>query len=140
MGRLLQLLRSERVGGRGGPGFYADPCKVVSAAPAQGPNPVEARAAFGKPLPRFRESLVHLQQARPKVLPGSRHELEYVIFKIETQILHLEAICSLLDGYIAYHKLVRANLKGDKQEMHKQWEACRSSFLNAREECTRRPG
>jgi len=50
---------------------------------------------------RVRTDLLH---ARPLVQPGARGELDYVISKTEAFILHLRALCSFMQGMIAYHE------------------------------------
>ena len=77
--------------------------------------------------------LEHLERARPKILPGGQRELDYVIFKTRSYILHLETLCAMLDGCIAYDSLIEAKLKGDKGEMQQRLDRCRKSYLAARD-------
>jgi hypothetical protein len=91
------------------------------------------RDGFADGTARLREALGHLERARPAVLPGSRHELEYVIFKTESYILHLETIRALLDGCIAYGKTVSAKQEGQGEDALRRLEQCRASFTSARE-------
>ena len=58
------------------------------------------------------EALELLREARPKVLSGSREELEYVIFKTENFIKHFEVLRACYDAKVA---LDRAWLATDRR-------------------------
>ncbi len=74
----------------------ADPFQPAAAPSGQVANRA-LRASFAAPLPGIREALGYLYRAQPKALPGSRRELEYVIFKTEAQMMRWKrfARCSM---------------------------------------------
>ncbi|MGO8747932.1 MAG: hypothetical protein ACLQNE_18310 [Thermoguttaceae bacterium] len=111
---------------------YLDPFKQA-APPGAMLNFSKRRDGYAAAVPRLREALEHLERARPKILPGGQRELDYVIFKTRSYILHLETLCAMLDGCIAYDSLIEAKLKGDKGEMQQRLDRCRKSYLAARD-------
>ena len=94
---------------------------------------VRWREGLTESIRRLEQALAHLRQAHSNVLPGAQHELEYVIFKTESYISHLQSICAMLDGYVAYDAVVRSKLKGDRAEMVKRFDEFRRAFGEALE-------
>ena len=90
------------------------------------------RDRFAEGIERLKKALSYRHQAREKVLPGSRDELEYLIFKTDTYIPHLETVRVLLGGYMAYDAAFRARKKGDEKEMLLELDRCESLFVRAR--------
>jgi Glycosyl hydrolase family 67 N-terminus len=87
---------------------------------------------------RYAEGIVMLGQGRDylresanKVLPGARHELAYLIYKIESYISHLESIRSLLAGYIAMDHAFAAARRADTDTMLKEFDTCEFHFNQA---------
>jgi hypothetical protein len=66
------------------------------------------------------------------VPPGSLHELDYVIFKTESYLLHLKTLCAWWDCSVAYDRVVEANLWQDKAEIRERLDQCKTTFLKAR--------
>ena len=69
-----------------------------------------------------------LKLAQGKVALGSTEELEYMLFKTNSYISHLEAVRSLLEGYIAYDCAFRSKLKLE------EFDRCQVYFLQARDQ------
>jgi hypothetical protein len=80
------------------------------------------------------KSAGYLETARPAVLPGSRGELEYLIFKAQTYQGHLKAIRLLLQGYVAYDRAFRSKLRAAKIDMLEEFDRCESLFRAARDQ------
>ena len=91
------------------------------------------RSGFVAAIARLQGALGHLKQAKDNVLPGARHELEYVIFKTESYILHLQTILAIQGGGIAYNRAIKEKMRGNREKALKWYDPCRSSFLKARE-------
>ena len=83
---------------------------------------------------RLNKGLAYLREARPRVLPGAREELHYLIFKTESYISHLEAIRFLLAGFIAYDRAFWAKLNRREKEMVDQFNRCQFFFSRARDQ------
>ena len=111
---------------------YLDPFKQ-SKPPQRKSNAPKQREFFAAAMPSLRDALDHFQRAKPKVLPGAQHEMDYVIFKTRSYILHLETFCAWLDAIMAYDGIVQAKLKGDRAEMQKRLDQCRAAYLAARD-------
>ncbi|MBC8871392.1 MAG: hypothetical protein H8E44_18355 [Planctomycetes bacterium] len=92
---------------------------------------VRWREGLTESIKRLEQALAHLRQAQPDVLPGAQHELKYVIFKTESYISHLQSICAMLDGCVAYNAVVQSKLRGDRTEMVKQFDRFRGAFGEA---------
>ena len=76
--------------------------------------------------------LALLEQARSTVPSGAKEELEYLVFKTETYILHLQMTRSLLESFVAYDKAFRAKKQGNEQQMQDYLESSESLFTEAR--------
>lgn len=88
---------------------------------------------FGEGLKNLEKALIYLKGARGMVLPGALEELEYLIFKTENYISHLETVRALLSGYIAYDAAFRAKRSGSSLEMLEQMDECEFLFNRARD-------
>ncbi len=75
-----------------------------------------------------------LKLAKGTVALGSTEELEYMLFKTDSYISHLEAVRSLLGGYIYYDRAFRSKLNGREKEMLEEFDRCQSFFLEARDQ------
>jgi len=75
-----------------------------------------------------------LKLAQGKVALGSTEELEYMLFKTNSYISHLEAVRSLLGGYIAYDRAFRSKLNGHEKEMLEEFGRGQVYFLQARDQ------
>jgi hypothetical protein len=94
----------------------------------------DAREKFRADLVvHYREALKLLQQARTKVLPGSRDELDYVIFKTKNFVTVLERVCAVEQTKAAFGRALLAMNAGDKDEEHNQLERARTALNRARE-------
>jgi len=71
-----------------------------------------------------RHALDLLRQARLKVLPGSRAELEYVIYKTENFIAYLETLRACYDATIALDQAWLGLVDGDWVEFGSRLEQC----------------
>jgi hypothetical protein len=111
---------------------YLDPFKQ-DTSPGAKPDLLKRRGGYVSAIPRLREALGHMERARPKVLAGAQHELDYVVFKTQSYVLHLQTLCAMLDGCIAYDSVVEAKLKGDRAEIEKCLGQCRAAYLIARD-------
>jgi len=69
-----------------------------------------------------------------QVSPGAQHELEYLIFKTETYISHLQTIRAFLGGFIAYDAAFRAKQKKDEKQMLDQFDMCEFLFSETRDQ------
>jgi len=78
-----------------------------------------------------REALELLRRARPKVLPGSREELEYVIFKTENFIKYFEVLRACHDAKVALDRAWLAKIDADTPAFWKQLEQCRAAVDRA---------
>ena len=90
------------------------------------------RERYAGGIERLKKGLAYLRQTHPRVLPGARDELEYLVFKTESYISHLEAIRFLLAGFIAYDRAFRAKLNGNEKEMLEAFDRCQFLFSQAR--------
>lgn len=106
--------------------FRADPLK------REGVVWLDKRDGFVTAIVRLQDALGHLKQAEGKVLPGAKHELEYVIFKTESYILHLQTIMAIQEGGVAYNRVVKEKTEGNTEEALKWCDPCQASFLKAR--------
>jgi hypothetical protein len=79
----------------------------------------------------YREALDLLQQARPQVLPGSRDELDYVIFKTKNFITVLEGVCAVERTKAAFGRALLAMNAGDRNEERKQLQQARTELDRA---------
>lgn len=110
-----------------------DPLKV--AAPRRGPSIGWgiSRDGYVDTIPRLETALIHLKNARAKVLPGAVQELDYVIFKTKSYSNHLKALCAWLDCFVAHDRVIEAKNWKDKEEVKLRLEQCRAMFLKARD-------
>lgn len=67
-----------------------------------------------------RQALELLRQARPKVLPGSREELDYVIYKTENFATVLEEMSAAAEASAAFDRAALALNAGEAAEARKQ--------------------
>ena len=67
-----------------------------------------------------RQALELLRQARPKVLPGSRDELDYVIYKTENFVTVLEELSAADEAKAAFDRALLAMNAGEAAEASKQ--------------------
>ena len=67
-----------------------------------------------------RQALELMRQARPKVFPGSREELDYVIYKTKNFITVFEEISAVNEAKAAYDRAVLARNDGKADEVGKQ--------------------
>jgi hypothetical protein len=89
----------------------------------------EATAKFRDDLAvHYRQVLELLQQARPKVLPGSREELDYVIFKTKNFVTLLEGFSAVEQTKAAFGRALLAMNAGDKDGERKQLEATKTGM------------
>ncbi len=91
------------------------------------------RDGYADTIPRLEAALRLLKKARPKVLPGALPELDYVIFKTESYILHLKTLCAWLDCFVSHDRVVEAKNWQDKTEVRERLDQCRATFLKARD-------
>ena len=89
------------------------------------------RNRYAEGIVMLLEALDYLRDATPKVLPGARHELEYLIYKIESYVSHVETIRAMLAAYIAYDEAFRAKQRGDTRRMLEEFDACEFHFIQA---------
>lgn len=78
-----------------------------------------------------REALELLRQARPKVLPGARAELDYVIFKTESFISYFEVLDACDEARAAFDRALLAKSKQDNTAVLKHLEACQAAMDRA---------
>jgi len=76
---------------------YLDPFKQA-APPGAKSAILKRRPGCVTAIPRLRAALGHMERARPKVLAGAQHELDYVVFKTQSRVLHLQMLCAMLFG------------------------------------------
>lgn len=86
----------------------------------------EGRAAHCAP------ALELLRQARPKVPPGSRDELDYVIYKTENFITVFQELAAVSQAKAAFDRAVIAKIDGKPGEAGRQLELCRTAVERAR--------
>jgi hypothetical protein len=73
-----------------------------------------------------------LRQARPKVLPGSREELDYVIYKTENFITVFELLSAVQETRAVFDRALLAKTAGAAaDEIGKQFEQCRTALDRA---------
>ena len=113
--------------------YQADPLTAAAAPPVNWSTPGMNRAGFSAMIPRLNEALGHLEKARSKALPGSLGELDYVIFKTESYILHLKTLCAWLDGIAAYDRVVEVKNWNDNTALEGSISRCKDAFLRARD-------
>ena len=92
------------------------------------------RDRFAGGIDYLKRGLTYLRQARGQVSPGAQHELEYLIFKTETYISHLQTIRAFLGGFIAYDAAFRAKQKKDEKQMLDQFDMCEFLFSETRDQ------
>jgi hypothetical protein len=87
---------------------------------------------------RFSDSIARLnrvrdllENARLTVSPGSRTELEYVLMKTETFILHLRVCCAVMQGLLDYEAAYAAKRENRPEDMQRQFLACSGAFAEA---------
>lgn len=90
------------------------------------------RSRYGEGIVMLRQALDYLRDSTGKVLPGARHELEFLIYKIEAYIGHLEAIRFMLAGFVSIDDAFAARRQGDREKMVSELDACEAHFVAAR--------
>lgn len=113
--------------------YATDPLTQTSPPRAKWNASGMNRDGMADAIPRLREAIGHLEKARSRVALGAQQELEYVIFKTESYILHLKTLCAWWDCFVAYDRVVEANLWQDKAEVKDRLDHCRTMFLKARD-------
>jgi len=78
-----------------------------------------------------RQALELLRQARPKVLPGSRGELDYVIYKTENFITCFEELSAADEAKAAFDRALLAMNVGDAAEARKQLDQTQAALDRA---------
>ena len=89
------------------------------------------RNRYAEGIVMLRQALDYLRDSTNKVLPGARHELAYLIYKIDNYISHLESIRSLLAGYTAFDHAFGARRRGDRKAMLEEFESSEVHFGRA---------
>lgn len=69
--------------------------------------------------------------ARGRVLPGAKDELEYLIYKTDSFLLHLKTLCCLMRGLLAYDAAFRAKYDDCEARMMQHFTAAESIFAEA---------
>lgn len=64
-------------------------------------NAIYRSERFGQALPMLRAGRAHFEAGRALVLPGSRHELEYLLHKIAMFDRHISWVCRTLETWLA---------------------------------------
>jgi hypothetical protein len=78
-----------------------------------------------------RQALAMLRQALPEVLPGSRSELQYVIYKVENFGTHMDVAVALNEAKAALALAEVAKKSGDMAERGKQLSQCKAALDRA---------
>jgi hypothetical protein len=80
-----------------------------------------------------RQALELMRQARPKVLPGSREELDYVIYKTENFVTVFELLSAAQEARAAFDRALLAISAGEGKaaEVGKQLEGSRTALQRA---------
>lgn len=78
-----------------------------------------------------RRALELLRAARSEVLPGSREELEYVIFKTENFVEYFDVLRACYDAKVALDRAWLARIDDDTAGFWNQLEQCRSAVNRA---------
>jgi hypothetical protein len=78
-----------------------------------------------------RQALAMLRRALPTVLPGSRSELQYVIYKVENFGAHMDVAVALTEAKAALALAEVAKRKGDMAERGKQLGQCKAALDRA---------
>jgi len=78
-----------------------------------------------------RQALELLRQARPKVLPGSREELDYVIYKTDNFVTVMEELSAANEARGAFDRAALAMNAGEAAEVHKQLEQTQTALERA---------
>jgi hypothetical protein len=78
-----------------------------------------------------RQALELMRQARPKVFPGSREELDYVIYKTKNFITVFEEISAANEAKAAYDRAVLARNDGKADEVGKQLDQSQTALDRA---------
>jgi type 1 glutamine amidotransferase len=80
---------------------------------------------------RCRQAMELLRQARPKVLPGSREELDYVIYKTENFVTVLEELSAADRAKAAFDRALLAMNAGETAEERKQLDQTQAALDRA---------
>ena len=72
-----------------------------------------------------------MRDARPKVLPGSREELDYVIYKTENLITVFQELSAVEESKAAFDRAVIAMSAGNAEEVQEHLHNCRESLNKA---------
>jgi hypothetical protein len=78
-----------------------------------------------------RQALELLRQSRQKVLPGSRDELDYVIYKTENFVTVLDELSAADEAKAAFDRALLAMNAGDAAEARKRLEQCQAALDRA---------
>jgi hypothetical protein len=86
---------------------------------------------FANRAAHYRQALELLVQARKKVLPGSRDELDYVILKTETFIKYLECLSECCEATITLDRLWLALVNKNWVDFGVQLSKCQAILSRA---------
>ncbi len=86
--------------------------KEISAA-------VEKQQRWAGMAIHYRKALDLLREARPRVLPGARAELDYVIFKTESFASYLEVLAAGNEWVAALERVLLAKTRGETEKVSK---------------------
>jgi hypothetical protein len=103
-------------------------------SPGEAPRMKQFRfrtARFLDAIQRYEACLDLLRHSRPAVPDGSRPELEYLIYKTESFVLHLRVVCALMSGHAAYDAAYRAKYQGRREEAIARFDECVARFGEA---------
>ena len=88
-------------------------------------------ARFREAIRRYEGCLELLRSSRPGVPAGAGAELEYLLWKTESFVLHLRTLCSLMLGHTAYDAAFRARRHGRWDEAADRFGECGVLFGDA---------
>ena len=77
------------------------------------------------------QALELLRQTRSKVWPGSREELDYVIYKTENFITVFQLLGAVQEARVAFDRALLARTAGEAAEAGRQLEQCRTALERA---------
>ena len=80
---------------------------------------------------QYREAAALLRSARPRVLPGSLNELDYVIFKTENFAAYFDVLQTCEEARIELDRSSLARLDGDEAAAGDRLERCRAALEQA---------
>ena len=80
-----------------------------------------------------------MRQARPKVLPGAREELKYVIYKTENFVTVVEELSASNEAKAAFDRALLAMSAGEVAEADKEFEQTQAALDRANRLVGRKP-